>query len=361
MIKKLNLMLKNLMLIDKVIVISILLLCICNIIIQYSASDKNLHQISSDIIFLGLSFILLLITANININQIKSIIQPLYILSIILLVGVFLFGVSVNGARRWINIGLRIQPSEISKIITPLAIALYLSNKNKLTMMHYFVAFLILLVPVVLIVKQPDLGTGILVFLAGFFVIFFAGLSWRIILIASILFIAMTPIIWHFLHSYQQQRILTLINPQTDPLGRGYHIIQGMIAIGSGGLFGKGYLQGTQTHLNFIPEKSTDFVITVVAEEFGFIGIMIILMLYSLIIIRGLSIMRHSHDLFSQTIAGSISLSFMTYVIINMGMVSGIFPVVGVPLPLISYGGTATVIIMMSIGILLAINKNNKY
>lgn len=361
MFKKINSIIKNLILIDKPIVFSIVILCCINILIQYSASDKNLYKISSDIIYLGLSFIILLIVANINLNQLKSVIAPIYIISIILLFCVLFFGISVNGAKRWLNIGLRIQPSEISKIITPLAIALYLSNKNKLNYLNYIIAFALLIIPFLLITKQPDLGTGILVFLAGFFVIFFAGLSWRIILIALILLIATSPIIWNFLHEYQQHRILTLINPQSDPLGKGYHIIQGIIAIGSGGFYGKGYLNGTQTHLNFIPEKNTDFVITVVAEEFGFIGILLILILYSIIIFRGLSIMKQSNNIFCQALAGSIAMSFMTYVIINMGMVSGIFPVVGVPLPLISYGGTATLIIMLSIGILLAINKHNKY
>jgi rod shape determining protein RodA len=361
MFKKINSIIKNLILIDKPIVFSILTLCFFNILIQYSASDKNLYKITSDIIYLGLSFIVLLIVANINLNQLKSIIKPIYIISIILLICVLLFGISINGARRWLNIGIRIQPSEISKIITPLTIALYLSNKNKLNYINYIIAFTILIVPFILIVKQPDLGTAILVFFASFFVIFFAGLSWRIIIIASIIFIAITPIIWHFLYEYQQHRILTLINPQSDPLGKGYHIIQGIIAIGSGGLYGKGYLNGTQTHLNFIPEKNTDFVITVVAEEFGFIGILFLLLLYSIIIFRGLSIMKQSNNIFCQTLSGSIAMAFMTYVVINMGMVSGIFPVVGVPLPLISYGGTATFIIMLSIGILLAINKHNKY
>ncbi len=241
-------------------------------------------------------------------------------------------------------------------------IAYFFSLKTTIiSKLDYLKAFILLMIPFGLIAKQPDLGTGILVFTSGFFVLFYAGLSWRIIIVAIVLFILSTPVIWHFLHAYQQHRILTLINPQSDPLGKGYHIIQGMIAIGSGGFWGKGYLHGTQTHLNFIPEKNTDFVITVLAEEFGYLGVCILLFLYIILVFRGLSIMRRAHDIFSTVLAGSITMSLMLYVLINMGMVAGILPVVGVPLPLISYGGTATIVLMAGFGILLAINKRSKY
>lgn len=347
---------------DKTIIITLLILCISNLFIQYSATDKDISKLMNDGAYLIISFIVLFVVANLNITHLKTIATPLYIFSIILLLGVIFFGISVNGAKRWLNIGIRIQPSELSKLAVPLMIAYFFSLKTTIiSKLDYIKAFILLMIPFALIAKQPDLGTGILVFTSGFFVLFFAGLSWRIIIVALILFLLSTPVIWHFLHTYQQHRILTLINPQSDPLGKGYHIIQGMIAIGSGGFWGKGYLHGTQTHLNFIPEKNTDFVITVIAEEFGYIGVCFILLLYVILVFRGLSIMRRAHDTFSTVLAGSITMSLMLYVLINMGMVAGILPVVGVPLPLISYGGTATIVLMAGFGILLAINKRSKY
>jgi rod shape determining protein RodA len=310
---------------------------------------------------LGISFILLFIIANLNISALKHIAIPLYIISILLLIAVILFGVKLHGAQRWLNLGIRIQPSELCKLSVPLMIAYYFAQKTSLKVINYIIGLGFILLPFALIAKQPDLGTGILVFCTGFFVLFFAGLSWRIIIFALIVFLISTPIIWSFLHEYQQHRILTLLNPQSDPLGKGYHIIQGIIAIGSGGLYGKGYLNGTQVHLDFIPEKHTDFVITVLSEEFGFIGVCVVLLLYMIIILRGLRITQLAHDVFSKTLAGSITLSFTLYILINMGMVAGILPVVGVPLPLISYGGTATIVLMLGFGILLSIARQSKY
>ncbi|MCX8514893.1 MAG: rod shape-determining protein RodA, partial [Burkholderiales bacterium] len=295
-------------------------------------------------------------------NHLKYIAIPLYIFSILCLVAVLFFGVSSHGAKRWLYIGIRIQPSELCKLSVPLLLAYYYSLKVSVIKWHqYLFGLLLIIIPFALIAKQPDLGTGILVLATGFFILFFIGIPWRIIIFSVVVLILATPVFWHFLHPYQQHRILTLINPQIDPLGKGYHIIQGIIAIGSGGLTGKGYLQGTQSHLDFIPEKHTDFVISVIAEEFGFIGICIILVLYLILILRALTIMKQSHNLFAKSLAGAITMSFTLYILINMGMVAGILPVVGVPLPFISYGGTATIVLMIEFGILLAIARENRY
>ena len=347
---------------DKVIILLLVTLAIINIFIQYSANDKVAGRIFSDIAYLLVSFGILIIVANTNLNHIKHWTVGLYILSLILLIAVLVVGVRINGAKRWLNLGIRIQPSELCKLSVPLMLAYYYSNKNTIIKgLDYIYGLLLILVPFALIAKQPDLGTGILVLSAGFFVLFFVGLPWRVIIFGIFILAASTPIIWHHLHDYQQHRLLTLIDPQSDPLGKGYHIIQGMIAIGSGGLYGQGYLRGTQVHLDFIPEKHTDFVISVVAEEFGFIGVCVILAIYLALIIRCLIIMKNTSDIFTRVLAGSITMSFTLYILINMGMVAGILPVVGVPLPFISYGGTATIVLMTQFGIMLAIDKLNKY
>ncbi len=347
---------------DKTIILILLALATINIFIQYSANDKVAGRIINDIAYLGVSFVILIIVANINLNQIKNWTVPLYIISILCLIAVLVVGVKINGAKRWLNLGIRIQPSEICKLSVPLILGYYYSNKNTIVKgLDYIYGLILILMPFALIAKQPDLGTGILVLASGVFVLFFVGLPWRVIILAIVTFVASTPLIWHHLHDYQQHRILTLLNPQSDPLGKGYHIIQGIIAIGSGGLYGQGYLNGTQVHLDFIPEKHTDFVITVVAEEFGYIGVCVILLLYLALIIRCLMIVRDAPDVFTRVIAASTTMSFTLYILINMGMVAGVIPVVGVPLPFISYGGTATIILMIQFGIMLAIAKRNKY
>ena len=285
---------------------------------------------------------------------------PLYVLGVILLVLVFFFGVKVNGSRRWLSIGItRIQPSEILKIAMPLMLAWYFHKyEAALNLRHYCVSTLLLLIPFALIAKQPDLGTAILVGAAGFYVIFFAGLPWKVIVGMIAAAAAAAPFAWTMLHDYQRKRILTLIDPTTDPLGSGYHIIQSTIAIGSGGSFGKGWLEGTQTHLEFIPERHTDFIFAVFSEERGLLGNSILLFLYLLLIGRGLIITANASTLFSRVLAGSITLSFFTYVFVNMGMVSGILPVVGVPLPFMSYGGTALVTLFLGLGILMSIQSH---
>ncbi len=285
---------------------------------------------------------------------------PLYVVGLILLVAVFLFGIKVNGAKRWLSLGFtRIQPSEIMKIAMPLMLAWYFQKyEATLRFKHYLIAALLLLVPFALIAKQPDLGTALLVGAAGFYVIFFAGLPWKIIVGLIAAGASAAPFLWHMLHDYQRKRILTLLDPTTDPLGSGYHIIQSTIAIGSGGPIGKGYLNGTQTHLEFIPEKHTDFIFAVFSEEWGLIGNIVLLILYTLLIGRGLMIASGAPTLFSRLLAGAITLGFFTYAFINMGMVSGILPVVGVPLPFMSYGGTALVTLFLGIGMLMSIHTH---
>ena len=285
---------------------------------------------------------------------------PLYVVGVILLVFVFLFGVKVNGARRWLSIGFtRIQPSEVLKIAVPLMLAWYFhKHEAMLKLRHYVVACLLLLVPFALIAKQPDLGTAILVGAGGFYVIFFAGLPWQVIFGLLAAAAAAAPFAWTMLHDYQRKRILTLIDPTSDPLGAGYHIIQSSIAIGSGGTFGKGWLEGTQTHLEFIPERHTDFIFAVFSEERGLLGNSILVLLYFLLVARGLMIAANASTLFSRVMAGSVALSLFTYVFVNMGMVSGILPVVGVPLPFMSYGGTALVTLSIGIGILMSIQTH---
>jgi rod shape determining protein RodA len=285
---------------------------------------------------------------------------PIYVVGVLLLVGVALFGDISKGARRWLNLGfMRIQPSELMKIAMPLMLAWYFQkHEAMLRLRDYAVATAILLVPVALIAKQPDLGTAILVFAAGFYVIFLAGLPWKVIIGLAVAAGAAAPFAWTLLHDYQRQRILTLLDPEKDPLGKGFHIIQSTIAIGSGGILGKGWGQGTQAQLEFIPERHTDFIFAVYSEEFGLLGNVALLVLYALLIGRGLLIAAHAATLFTRLLAGAVTLIFFTYAFVNMGMVSGILPVVGVPLPFVSYGGTALVTLCLGIGILMSIQKN---
>jgi rod shape determining protein RodA len=299
---------------------------------------------------------------------------PLYIAGVALLIAVAVFGITKKGARRWVNIGVVIQPSEILKIAMPLMLAWWFQKREgQLRPLDFIVAGLLLAVPVGLIMKQPDLGTSLLVLAAGMAVIFFAGLSWKLIappvllgLAAVVLLVVFEPMLcaegfrWPILHDYQQQRICTLLDPSKDPLGKGFHIIQGMIAIGSGGIFGKGFMQGTQTHLEFIPERTTDFIFAAYSEEFGLLGNLFLIASFVFLVLRGLAIALEAPTLFSRLLAGSVTMIFFTYAFVNMGMVSGILPVVGVPLPFISYGGTAMVTLGMGLGILMSISKSKR-
>ncbi len=286
---------------------------------------------------------------------------PIYVIGIVLLLGVAEFGLIRNGARRWLHVGVIIQPSELMKIAMPLMLAWFFQKREGVTRWHEFVvAGILLMVPVALIMRQPDLGTSLLVMAAGFYVIFFAGLSWKVIAGGIVAGLASLPVAWSMLHDYQRERVMTLIDPTTDPLGKGFHIIQSTIAIGSGGINGKGWLHGTQAHLEFIPERTTDFIFAVFSEEFGLIGNCILLTLYLLLIGRGMMIAANAPTLFARLLAGSITLIFFTYAFVNMGMVSGILPVVGVPLPLFSYGGTAFMTLGVGAGILMSIQRHRK-
>jgi rod shape determining protein RodA len=320
------------------------------------ANDRTIAQLMN----LCAGLLSMWIAAQLPPQKLMRLAVPLYIAGVILLVLVFPFGIKVNGAQRWLSLGItRVQPAEIFKIAIPLMLAWYFhKHAVELRTRHYAMAGLLLAIPFALIAKQPDLGTALLVGAAGFYVIFFAGVPWKIIIGTIVIGVVSTPFIWSMLHDFQRRRILTLIDPTTDPLGSGYHIIQSTIAIGSGGPFGKGWLQGTQTHLEFIPERHTDFIFAVFSEERGLVGNSILLILYLLLITRGLMITVKASTLFARVLAGSISLSFFTYAFVNMGMVSGILPVVGVPLPFMSYGGTALVTLFIGIGILMSIQSH---
>ena len=325
-----------------------------------SATIDSSHRMLSQAGNMGIALVVMWFVSRLPPQKLMSFAIPLYIVGVLLLVAVFLFGIKVNGAKRWLSLGFtRIQPSEIMKIAMPLMLAWYFHKyEATLRARHFIVAALLLAIPFALIAKQPDLGTALLVGGAGFFVIFLAGLPWKVIvgLIATVG--AAAPLLWGMMHDYQRKRILTLIDPTTDPLGAGYHIIQATIAIGSGGPFGKGYLNGTQTHLEFIPEKHTDFIFAVYSEEWGLLGNGLLVFLYTLLIGRGMMIAAAAPTKFSRLLAGAITLGFFTYAFINMGMVSGILPVVGVPLPFMSYGGTALVTLFTGIGILMSIQTH---
>jgi len=311
---------------------------------------------------LAVALVALWIFAQIHPQMLMRLAVPAYVAGLALLVGVALFGEVRNGARRWLNLGVTtIQPSEIMKIAVPLVLAWYFHRREEgLRMRDFVIAALLLVVPVGLIVRQPDLGTALLIFASGFFVIFLAGLSWKVIGSLMVTIGVAAPLLWPMMHDYQRQRILTLLDPMQDPLGAGYHIIQSTIAIGSGGVLGKGWLNGTQAQLDFVPERSTDFILAVFGEEFGLVGNVILIVLYMLIIGRGMMIAANASTVFSRLTAGAITLTFFTYAFVNMGMVSGILPVVGVPLPMISYGGTALLSILAGFGILMSISTHKQ-
>lgn len=322
-------------------------------------SDQG-SKVSAQLLNMLVALLIMWIVARIPPHKIMSMAIPLYILGLGLLVLVFFFGIKVNGARRWLSLGVtRIQPSELMKLAIPLILSWYFHTREAhRRWLHYLVAGVLLLAPIALIAKQPDLGTALLVGAAGFYVIFLAGLPWKVLVATGIAAVAAMPFLWSILHDYQRQRILTLLDPGNDPLGAGYHIIQATIAIGSGGFFGKGWLGGTQTHLEFIPEKHTDFIFAVFSEEWGMLGNLALSFLYILLIGRSMMIAFAASTAFSRLLAGSIALIFFTYAFVNMGMVAGILPVVGVPLPFMSYGGTALVTLFLAVGILMSIHTH---
>ena len=317
---------------------------------------------------------IMFVMAQVPPQRLMAFAVPLYLVGVTLLVAVAVFGVTKKGARRWLNLGVVIQPSEILKIAMPLMLAWWFQKREgQLRPLDFLVAAGLLAVPVGLIMKQPDLGTALLVLAAGVSVIFFAGLSWRLVippvvlgLVGMTLLVVFEPqlcadgVSWPGLRDYQQQRVCTLLDPGRDPLGRGFHIIQGMIAIGSGGFWGKGFMQGTQTHLEFIPERTTDFIFAAFSEEFGLIGNLLLVLAFGFLVLRALNIALEAPTVFARLLAGALAMIFFFYAFVNMGMVSGILPVVGVPLPFISYGGTAMVTLGLALGMLMSIAKSKR-
>jgi rod shape determining protein RodA len=323
---------------------------------------------------MGLALVIMFVVAQVPPQRLMRIAVPLYTVGVALLIATALFGITKKGATRWINLGIVIQPSELLKLATPLMLAWWFQKREgQLRTLDFIVAGGLLLVPVGLVFKQPDLGTAILILSGGLYVIYFAGLSWRLILpllaagvlgigalVLSADQICQDGVTWPVLREYQKHRVCTLLDPTTDPLGKGFHIIQGMIAIGSGGVTGKGFMQGTQTHLEFIPERTTDFIFAAYAEEFGLVGTLGLIACFGFVLLRGLVISAEAPTVFTRLLGGALTLSFFTYAMVNMGMVSGILPVVGIPLPFISYGGTAMVTLGLALGMLMSISKSRR-
>jgi rod shape determining protein RodA len=337
------------------------LLLSVSIMTMFSAGIEYPGRLEGQIRNTMVAFVVMWAAAMVPPQTLMRLAVPIYTVGLALLIAVFLFGVVKKGARRWLYIGFDIQPSEIMKIAMPLMLAWYFHQKAGMVRWHSFlVAAVLLAVPVGLIQLQPDLGTSLLVLLSGFYVIFLAGLSWKALLALFVSGAASLPIAWSLMHDYQRDRIMTLIDPTKDPLGKGFHIIQSIIAIGSGGVSGKGWFKGTQSHLEFVPEHTTDFIFALYSEEFGIIGILGLLLIYLLLIGRGLMIAANAPSLFTRLLAGAITMIFFTYAFVNMGMVSGILPVVGVPLPFMSYGGTAFVTLGLGAGILMSIQRHRK-
>lgn len=348
--------------IDTPLLASLLCCLALGLFVLYSASGQSEQIIIDQGIRIGIGLVAMLILAQVPPSWYQTISPWAYLLGVVLLAATLIFGDAAMGARRWLDLGfIRFQPAEILKLAVPLTIAAYFQHRSLPPRLADIVAMsVVIMVPVILVVKQPDLGTAVLILVAGATVLFFAGLRWRIIILALLLMAAAAPLIWFNLHDYQQQRVLTFLNPASDPLGAGYNIIQSKIAIGSGGIFGKGWLNGSQAHLHFLPESDTDFVFAVYAEETGLLGVLGLMALYSFIVARGLFIAVKSQNTFERLVAASLSLTFFFYAFVNMGMVAGLLPVVGVPLPLISFGGTSIVMLLSAFGILMSIQTHRK-
>lgn len=347
---------------DAPLLLALLLLSVAGLAILYGASGEDIDTVYRQAVRLALSFGVLLVVAQIPPHLLKLWTPWLFGIGLVLLIVTLGVGHIGRGAQRWLSLGVvRFQPSEIMKIAVPMMVGWYLHDRplppgwRQLVPLGFLIG-----VPVVLVAMQPDLGTALLIASAGAFGVFLAGLGWRVILLLVVALLIATPIGWHFLHDYQRERVLTFLNPQRDPLGAGYHIIQSEIAIGSGGVFGKGWLHGSQSQLDFLPESSTDFIFAVLGEEFGLLGALALMALYAFIIGRSLLIALRAQDTFSRLLAGSLGMALFSYVFINSGMVSGLVPVVGVPLPLVSYGGTSMVTLMAGFGILMSIHSHRK-
>ena len=332
------------------------------LMVLYSAGGEDMDLLGRQLIRLAIAFTTMFAIAQISPRLLLRITPWAFAIGILLLFAVLIGGETSGGARRWLNLYVvRFQPSEMMKLAVPMMVAWYLSDARLPPNRFQLLAGGILIaVPMLMIAKQPDLGTALLIACSGFFVLFLAGLQWRLLAFFTVLLAAAAPLIWHFMHDYQRQRVLTFLSPEKDPLGTGYHIIQSKIAIGSGGLLGKGWLNGTQSQLDFLPERSTDFIFAVLGEEFGFLGILHQFTFYVIIVIRGVLIAVQAQDTYTRLLAGSIAMTFFVYVIVNTGMVSGLLPVVGLPLPMISYGGTSIVTLMAGFGILMSIQTHRK-
>lgn len=349
--------------IDIPLLIMLGLICLLSFVILYSASNQDIGTLERQLGRTGLAFMLMTVLAHVNPHQLQRYSVALYSVGIVLLIAVLVLGKVSLGAKRWLDLGVfRFQPSEMIKITAPMMVSWYLAEHPfPLNWKQLSTAFALIVTPTLLIAKQPDLGTAILVASSGCAVLFFAGLSWRFMGYVAAGLTAFLPVLWSVMHDYQRARVLTLFNPEADPMGRGYHIIQSKIAIGSGGIYGKGWLGSTQAKLDYLPESSTDFIFAVFAEEFGLIGCLGLMSLYLVVIFRCLYITLEAQDPYSRLLAGSLSFAFFVYVFVNIGMVIGILPVVGVPLPLISYGGTSMVTLLASFGVLMSIHTHRKF
>ncbi|MCZ8175641.1 MAG: rod shape-determining protein RodA [Burkholderiaceae bacterium] len=360
---------------DGPLFLAIGLLAAIGLVVMYSAGFDSGTRFADHSRNMLIALIVIFVVAQVSPQKLERLAVPLYVLGVVLLLAVEFFGVTRKGATRWLDVGVTvIQPSEILKIALPLMLAWWFQQREgQLRVADFVVAALLLAVPVLLIAKQPDLGTALLVMAAGVFVIFFAGLSWRLVVPALVIIVVGIVTIvamgdawcqpgveWIGLREYQKTRVCTLLDPTKDPLGKGFHILQGMIAIGSGGLAGKGFMQGTQTHLEFIPERTTDFIFAALSEEFGLAGVLVLLAAFVFLIFRGLMIAAEAPTVFSRLLAGAVTMSIFTYAFVNMGMVSGILPVVGVPLPFVSYGGTAMVTMGLGLGILMSVARSKR-
>lgn len=350
--------------VDPFLIMLLLTMMGISCILLYSVGGGDLGLLTRQLIRFGVAFGVMLVVAQIPMHILKMWTPIFYVMVVFMLVAVLVVGTKSMGATRWLNLGLfRFQPSEIMKLLAPMMVAFYLSGRSlPPRFKHIVVSLIIMVIPMALIFKQPDLGTSILVGSAAFFALFLSGLSWRVIGVGVLGVLIAAPLMWFFgMAQYQKQRVLTFLKPESDPLGTGYHIIQSKIAIGSGGPYGKGWQNGTQSQLDFLPEQSTDFIFSVLAEEFGFVGVTILLMIYTLILLRCLYISSLATDVYSRLLGGSISLTFFVYVFVNIGMVSGLLPVVGVPLPLVSYGGTSIVTLMAGFGILMSVFSSKSF
>ncbi|MBK9131592.1 MAG: rod shape-determining protein RodA [Gammaproteobacteria bacterium] len=341
---------------------ALVLLSLAGLAILYSSSGRNMDMVAGQAMRLGVAFTVMFVLAQIPMHHIERWVPWLFGIVLALLFAVLLVGEIGKGAQRWLDVGLfRFQPSEMMKLAVPMMVSWYLADRPlPPSARHLGIAALIVVVPVLLIAKQPDLGTALLIAASGTFVLLLAGVRWKYVALLVLAVSACAPLLWYMLHDYQQMRVLTFLDPERDPLGSGYHIIQSKIAIGSGGVYGKGWLNGTQSHLEFLPERSTDFIFAVFGEEFGFIGILFLLAIYTFIVVRGLYIATQAQDTFTRLLSGSLILTFFVYTFVNTGMVMGLLPVVGVPLPLISFGGTSMVTLMASFGIIMSIHTHRK-